>query len=173
MHRNRLTVQREWAAKYYFLLRYRADFSRTAARRSEFRFAEYVNLAFAVDAWNCGMIRALCAHRNNRARPRLDRTSLGDSPLSFSYPAILAYVSISNAVEPFCLFRATSWTQCFRRSPASHRQRCQHDFHRQRGENNSHYPDKNGRALLPDDPQDDIGKTQENVGQQQHYQQDD
>jgi hypothetical protein len=44
----------------YFFLEYRADFSRTAARRWEFRFAEYVNLAFAVDSWDCGLItRAL------------------------------------------------------------------------------------------------------------------
>ena len=56
MHRNRLTVQREWAAKYYFLLRYRADFSRTAARRSEFRFAGYRNFVLTADPFDRGLI---------------------------------------------------------------------------------------------------------------------
>ena len=75
------------------------------------------------------------------------------------------------SVKSRTVFPATSATQRFRRSPVAHRQRGQHDFHRQRGENNSHHPDEDGRALPPDDPQDDIGKTQENVGHQQHYQQ--
>jgi hypothetical protein len=48
----------------YFFLEYRADFSRTAARRWEFRFAEYVNLAFAVDSWDCGLI--MCALRTSK-----------------------------------------------------------------------------------------------------------
>ena len=54
------------------------------------------------------------------------------------------------------------------RPPVAHCQRCQHNFHRQRGQNNSHHPDEDSRALLPDDPQDEIGKTQENVRDQQH-----
>jgi hypothetical protein len=43
-------------ARSYFFLEYRADFSRTAAARLEFRFAEYVNLTFAVNSLDCGLI---------------------------------------------------------------------------------------------------------------------
>src|SRR5262245_10880423 len=52
--------------------------------------------------WRCSSIavgfRAHSRHQNNRARLDPDRTSSPDSSLSF-YPAILAYVSISAAVD--------------------------------------------------------------------------
>ena len=51
------------------------------------------------------------------------------------------------------------------RCPAADTERSQHDFHRQRAKDESHYTDEDGRALPTDHPQNRIRKKQQDVGE--------
>src|SRR5437660_1172146 len=69
-------------------------------------------------------------------------------------------------------FLLTSHVLVRTRRPAADTERSEHDFHCQRAKDESHYTDKDGRALPADHPQNRIRKKQEDVGNEEHHQKD-